>query len=142
MRKVHALPASTATGAAPKAQASLAMYIVVLHAEERVAELTAVEPVVPCGRVDRESHRPACAREVHGAFVIEVEEFQVASGVGGGEVNLKPVRARPTAQRANATQRVLLERAHVRILVEPVRVAHKVGPRRLTEAGAHVLGEA
>ena len=69
MRKVHALPASTATGAAPKAQASLAMYIVVLHAEERVAELTAVEPIVPRGRVDRKFLRPARAREVHGTCV-------------------------------------------------------------------------
>ena len=111
VRKAYALPASTATRTAPKAQALRTVHVVIAHAEERVAELTAVEPIVPRGRVDRKFLRPARAREVHGALVIEVEKFQVVFGVGGGEVDLEPVRARPTAQWAHTAQRALLDSA-------------------------------
>ena len=93
---VHFLRVVRAERAAAEAQATPTMAVVIIHAKERVAELTAVEAIVPGGRLSRQVCVPARAREVHGPLVIEVQRLERVLGVRRLKVDLDSVHGVPS----------------------------------------------
>ena len=132
----------TAAWAAPEPHTARTMHAVVAHTKERMAELAAIETVVPRGWTRGELRRPAGAREVQRPLMVEMQALEPVLGLCRVLVDGERVWAWPTAQQTDTAQGGRLEHAHERLLVVRIRMAQKLGPQRVAQPRTHALGEA